>query len=371
MELSLPALPEQYTPEVLTALVSQFHPGASVTSMKVIKDYKYGYGEVSMSPRAVLELEYGPGTPADFPSNVVLKLSYDLDDGVDNWLAHLSGFFENEVNFYNRVQPGLKLETPRSLGGYFDPRTRRYALLLEDISYKGVRFFRTMDDLSAQDVADNLDTQARLHAAYWESPRFSGDLAWVGTHLEGTVTTLIRTKVAAGVQAEIDKMKFKQEILGRLGTSGPELFAGMCAVQRHHATLPQTLLHGDCHINNAYRLPDDTCGMLDFQVFFRGYAMHDVAYFIPSALSIEDRRKNELDLLAFYRDRLGSYGVANLPDMDALWLEYCRASLWPLYIGWLPCPIENYGWEVMAVALNRVASAYEDHETRELVAKLE
>jgi hypothetical protein len=110
--------------------------------------------------------------------------------------------------------------------------------------------------------------------------------------------------------------------------------------------------------------------MLDFQVFFRGYPMHDVAYFIPSALSVAERRKSERDLLAFYRDRLGAYGVTNLPDMDTLWLEYCRAGVWPLYIGWLPCPVENYGWETMAVALNRVAIAYDDHDTRKLVAAL-
>lgn len=371
MKVSLPPSPEQYTPEVLTAIVNQAHPGVTVTSIKVIKDYKYGYGEVSMSPRAVLELEYGRGSPIDLPREVVLKLSYDLEGGgAENWLARLSGFFENEVNFYNRIQPELKIETPRSLGGYFDREARRYALILEDVTRRGAHFFKTMHDLTVEDAQGLLDSQARLHASYWNSPRFSGDLAWIGTHLSGTVADLVRTDVPAGIRAEVDAMKFKREILGRLGTREPELFAGLCAVQQHQSALPQTLLHGDCHLNNAYRLPDGTCGMLDFQLFFRGYAMHDVAYSIASALPIDERRKSERDLLEFYRDRLGTYGVADLPGKDSLWLEYCRAGLWPLYIGWLPCPVANYGWETMAVALNRVATAFEDHDTRTFVAAL-
>lgn len=39
-------------------------------------------------------------------------------------------------------------------------------------------------------------------------------------------------------------------------------------------------------------------------------------------LTIQHRRAWERDLLELYRDRLGAYGVTNVPDSETLWLRY-------------------------------------------------
>lgn len=170
-----------------------------------------------------------------------------------------------------------------------------------------------------------------------------------------------------GIRSQLELHKFKRELLERLGTTERELFAGMCANKRHQSSLPQTLLHGDLHIGNTYRMPDGRAGLHDWQLCVRGFALHDITYIINTGLSVAERRANERMLLDYYRDKLMEYGVVAAPDRDMLWLEHRRASLWTLYIGWLTCPPESYGWETMAVALLRVSTAVEDHDTLALV----
>jgi aminoglycoside phosphotransferase (APT) family kinase protein len=227
-----------------------------------------------------------------------------------------------------------------------------------------------MDELTVANVQAVLDTLARLHARYWESPRFKTDLAWVQTHVVGDVKDLMDGLIRDGIRDQISREKYKRELIGRMGTSEEELHAGLAAVQRHQSTLPQTILHGDPHVGNIYLMPDGSAGLYDWQISVRGHVIHDVVYQITTGLSIELRRKHERELLAIYLDRLGHYGVANPPSAEELWLEYRRAAIWGVYIGWLTTPIVNYGWEINIMAHLRVTAAFEDHDTRKLVAEL-
>lgn len=367
----LPHTADGLTPELLTGIIGNTHPGANVTGVKLIEAHEYGDGQVSTSARATLELEYGAGTARNLPRRVVVKLSFDSrNQANDVWFCQLHGLFENEVNFYNRIRPELDIEAPLSLSGLFDAETRRYVLILEDLGLRDVHFPTMLEAVSIENVQGVLDTQARLHARFWQSPRFNGDLSWVGTHQQGSIETLMRGIIPAGIKNQVETHQFKRELLGRLGTTVDELFPRMCAVRQHQSTLPQTLLHGDCHICNTYRMPDGSGGLNDWQLFVRGYAMHDVTYLILTSLPIEQRRKHERELLAFYRDRLQRYGVADPPDPETLWREYRHAALWSFYIGWLGTPPENYGWATLSMALLRLSTAFEDLETLKLVSAL-
>ena len=107
-----------------------------------------------------------------------------------------------------------------------------------------------------------LDTVAALHGRYWQSLRFSGDLSWVETHLDGDLASMMNGLATVYIQHEIDNENFKREMVQRLRTTGPEMLAGVQAVQRHQASLPNTLLHGDTHLGNTYMLPDGRAGLL-------------------------------------------------------------------------------------------------------------
>lgn len=355
--------------ELLTRILDPVVPGAKVTDVAIVKSHEYGDGDVSTSARATATLTYSSDSPAGLPRDVILKMLFDpRKPGTDAWYCNLDGLFANEVNFYNRIRPELDIEAPRSLGGYFDPSTRRYLLIMEDVTRRGAVFPSNLEAIGVENVKRIIDSVARLHAHYWDSDRFSGDLAWVETHLKGGVEDHMQSVIPEqGIRSQLELHKFKRELLERLGTTERELFAGMCANKRHQSTLPQTLLHGDLHIGNTYRMPDGRAGLHDWQLCVKGFALHDITYIINTALSVSERRANERLLLDYYRDRLMEYGVAAPPEHDTLWLEHRRASLWTLYIGWLTCPPESYGWETMAVALLRVSTAVEDHGTLALV----
>lgn len=98
-------------------------------------------------------------------------------------------------------------------------------------------------------------------------------------------------------------------------------------------TSPQTLLHGDPHIGNTYLLPSGEVGFLDRQVARRGNWSLDLGYFLQGALTVEDRRRSERDLLAEYRDSLG-LPPDEMPSADEIWLRY-RASVAHALTLWL------------------------------------
>ena len=101
-----------------------------------------------------------------------------------------------------------------------------------------------------------------------------------------------------------------------------------------------------------------------------GYFMFDVSYLIHTALSVGMRRNKERELLAFYMDRLQSYGVTDVPDMVTVWTEYRLMALHSFYLGWLTAPRENYGLEVCVIGVHRTKTAFQDLETVKLMKDL-
>ena len=372
MPLPIPARPQDMTPAFVNELVSELRPGLTVESADILGIKSYGDADnaasVSTSAQVRLAVRYGGSGSEGLPDTLLAKISFPEDMGSSNPI--LDAEFENEVLFYGRLRQELEIETPLALGGRFDPGTRRFALLMEDLTPRSPHINSMMDDDDVSVAKAVLDTLAKLHAHFWKSPRFKTDLAWVQNQVEGPLETLFDGFVRDHIVKELAREKFKREFAQELGATAAELYAGTKTLKRHQATLPQTLLHGDAHFGNTYVLPDGTGGLLDWQVSARGFLMHDVGYFIPTALSVESRRAHERELLSFYRDRLCSYGVEDAPDIETLWLEYRRSLLYGFDMGWLTAPRENYGWEVMVVGNHRTKVACQDHDTLRLIAEL-
>lgn len=356
---------EGITPDYLNRLLSE-GSAARVTGVAIVEARTYGEQMVSTAGRVVVDVTYAAGTAVDLPTRLVVKLARGID-GI------MAPFYANEVAFYRRIRPELapelRIEAPRCFGGDFDAPSGRFALLLEDLTVRGATFPNVTQPTTPSQIRALLDTLAALHARFWQSPRFTGDLAWVETHVAGGVHDMMNNLAPAYIQHEIDHENFKRELVQRLRTTGDELLAGVQAVQRHQSHLPQTLLHGDTHLGNSYFLPDGRGGLLDWQLMVRGYAMHDVNYLITTGLSIGDRRSHERALLAHYLDRLASAGAV-APSFEDSWLEYRRALVWGVYVGWLTTPVVNYGWEINVLNHLRLTTAFEDHDTAKLVAEL-
>jgi Ser/Thr protein kinase RdoA (MazF antagonist) len=92
------------------------------------------------------------------------------------------------------------------------------------------------------------------------------------------------------------------------------------------STLPQTLVHGDAHLGNTFRERDGRPGFLDWHFVRHGAYAWDVTYYLTGALTPEDRRNAERDLLKLYRAELAARGV-DAPSADDLWLAHRRHTL--------------------------------------------
>lgn len=92
------------------------------------------------------------------------------------------------------------------------------------------------------------------------------------------------------------------------------------------------LLHGDPHPGNAFTDRDGAAGLYDWQTLARGPWAFDVAYMMVAALTVEDRRANERELLAYYLENLRRLGVTQVPSTEAAWDEYRRHIAYPLLI---------------------------------------
>jgi hypothetical protein len=354
---------DELTLELLNAVIHSRHPAVSIDAFEILERREYGEQMVSTSGRAILKLRYAPGAPTDLPERVVCKLAIGAQ-------SVMAAFYENEVQIYARVRPDLLIEAPQSLGAAYDPESAQFVLMLEDLSERGAHFPNVTQSVALASVETLVDTLAQLHASHWESPRFATDLAWLQTHLDGRVAHVMNELAPPLIQHEIDTQVFKREMVQRLRTTGPELLAGVKALQRHQSRLPQTLLHGDTHLGNTYLLPEGSAGLLDWQLSVRGYCMHDVSYLIVTSLPIALRRVHERGLLARYRERLMSLGVTSPPDAADIWNEYRRALVWGVYVGWLTTPVVNYGWEINVVNHLRLTTAYEDLDTAALVKEV-
>jgi hypothetical protein len=363
MTTPYPAGPGDLTPACVTRLLQDLHPGTLVEAVEIVSAKSYGEQMVSTAGRAAVALWFGPGTQSGLPPRMVVK----LPRGVDQIMAP---FYANEVAFYRRIRPELSIEAPLCFGGGFDAATCTFAIALSDLAEAGGTFPNVTTPVALDQVRALLDTVAALHARFWQSPRFATDLAWVETHLRGGVAEMMNGLAVDYIQHEIDTENFKRELVQRLRTTGPALLAGVQAVQRHQAGLPQTLLHGDTHLGNTYLTADGRGGLLDWQLMVRGYAMHDVSYLICTALSIGDRRVHDQDLLRYYLDRLRAEGVEDPPSFTEAWTEFRRALVWAVYIGWLTTPVVNYGWEINVLNHLRLTTAFEEYETAQLVAAL-
>src|ERR1700712_297087 len=103
--LVIPADVEGLTPEFLTQVVRTVHPEVTVTGFELLERKRYGEIMVSTSDRLKMRLDYAPGTPANLPRNVAVKMKRGID-------AVLGELYQNEVDFYVRLRPELTIEAP-------------------------------------------------------------------------------------------------------------------------------------------------------------------------------------------------------------------------------------------------------------------
>lgn len=363
MTITIPTDPAQFDQYLLQALIRITHPEITVRSSRVIDTAMAGdeNQQVSSAGRIGVEVDYGPGGSLDLPTRLIIKIARpDFGD---------LPLYRNEVNAYVRLGEELKVNTPRCVSGHHDAASGTFALLLEDLRPGGARFQSVQTPTTVGDLQLLLDELARLHGSYWRSPRFDDELSWVFPHTSGPIYNMFTDPnlIPALVEYEVATAQFKREFVEAVNETAESLCVKVEVARHHQASLAQTLLHGDCHIGNTYRNGDGRAGLLDWQLLARGYCMHDVTYLLITGLSVADRRQHERHLVEYYRERLAEAGVAQVPPLQELLDEHRIAAAWCFYVGWLTTPISNYGWEISVANHIRLATAYQDLESKRAI----
>jgi hypothetical protein len=241
----------------------------------------------------------------------------------------------------------LPLEHPRFLAGAVDRGRLATVVVMEDVTDRGGQPCSVPEPLSVEAVAAGLQGLAALHDRYWERPLPDFVRPW----RIGPQWALV---ARPGLMLAAERLRLLDHPLDlELGPIERGFRAWATRVRRG----PQTLLHGDPHPGNTYTV-DGVTGFYDWQLVRRGAWVHDVAYFVISALSVADRRAHERDLIATYRAALGR----ELPDA---WASYCAAPVFGLG-SWLQTLAAGGAFQPVdscVPVIDRFAAAYRDLRT--------
>lgn len=292
---------EAITPAWLETVVGKGLPGVQLENAEPVG------GHDGMTDRRQWKLNWNDaGQAAGLPGSVFIKAT-PAHPYLRETLAMLH-MAEAEVRFYNQLRDEIPHLAPQAFyarswsGG-------RFILVMETLEDRGLKPYWMHHDCTFEHGKAVLEALAELHARYWESPRFETDLAWVRP----------RTLKFGAIWHEASFVEARRAYLETdLGQSLPDDIRDLHAlwsncfrdVYAWWDTQPMTLIHGDSHLGNTFAYPDGKAGMFDWQVIFRAPSMREVAYFILSALTHEQRAAYEDDLIAAYLSALRSHGVA-------------------------------------------------------------
>jgi hypothetical protein len=350
---SIPTLWEGITPKWVSAAIADRHPGAEVDAVKILMR------DDGTNRRLRLGVTYKSGTG---PATLFLKANEPAHRSV-----HLrNGNLFNEAQLFACGAP-LMVEHPLVYRSLLDKTEGNFLIVMEDLTGRGADPRDATRPMTVDQVANGLRALARMHSRYWGfSPSTDARLQWVQdfTPTDGWQQGL-KNRIPTGLQRASGMLP------GTIAGSNRDQIVGWWTTYVGSLTdRPATLLHADAHIGNTYLLADQTVGFLDWQVVRRGEWSLDIGYFLVGALTTEDRRKSERDLLEIYRSQL-KVPASDRLTREQMWLRYRTTPAHGLAI-WLST-LGTDGWQSKDVCLalvERYSSAFVDLDTLKALSSI-
>jgi hypothetical protein len=293
----VPARIEDVTPEWLTATLASSVPGATVTAVE------FGPGSSGTSVRRQLRVSYNDiGRAAGLPATVFAKSTPSLVTRLANGAT---GSSATEAGFYRELRPELEVEAPIGWHSAFDPSSFRSIHLLEDLTTtRGATFCTPTTAVDLAQAHQVVDLLVALHGAPAVVRIAAGSRpAWMRTY-EGWWEAAMRV-------ANIERYHAKgfaqaaSVIPAELRAGAGELWTAFQRSVDAHSSGPRTVIHNDVHLGNWFQTGDGRMGLCDWQCVSVGLGARDLAYALATALTVEDRRAWEHELLARYAAALG------------------------------------------------------------------
>ncbi|MCU1457995.1 MAG: hypothetical protein JWL73_2087 [Actinomycetia bacterium] len=312
----IPVEVDELTPAWLTEALQARAPGVEVATVDVLDAHS---GTTGRARIAVTYADDTAGTAdadgSPVPSSFFVKLAPFNPE--QRKFIEQNGIGVAEARLYATVGAELPMRVPEIWLAHDDGTG--YVMILEDLVPSGCRFPSAKDPDVAERTLQVVEGLARLHAQYWESPRFDTDLGWVPTRAGfGPIEPKSTKKMARAAGG------FVRKALDLFGDEMPAAFmdVGTIYVERTADVLDlwdegeRTLIHGDPHMGNLFT-DGPAIGFLDWAMTSHSPGMRDVAYFLGNSVPTDVRRALQDDLLVRYRELLSENGV----EIDAATIE--------------------------------------------------
>jgi hypothetical protein len=335
------------TPEWLTAALGTRYPGIEVTRVTP------GPVISRVATNARFHIECAGGVPAGLSPDLCIK-GYLTEYGKPYRHAGVP-----EAAFYREVLGLTGMNTLRCVYADCDPETSDSAVITEDVVALGAEFLDARSDYTPDQCAQSLEELAALHAGTWMAPKAAA-LSSLDSRLELYTANRGRTEISANFDGEI-------------GAGVPAAVRDADALYEAYSSLgrqvpseePWCVIHGDAHVGNVFLNADGRPSFVDWQLVQRGPWYLDVGYHMSSAITVEDRRANERDLVRHYLQHLAALG-GDAPSEDEAWRLLPRGMvhgfyLWAITVRVLP--------EITAKLNERLGTAVDDHDGYAAVTK--
>jgi Ecdysteroid kinase-like family len=295
---------DQLTPEWFDAVL-----GTAGTSSAIRRVTTEPVGTGQMATTARVRLELGDGTDR------TLIAKYGRSD-VAPQLAGVA--YAKEVAFYSELGHRIAARTPECLYAVMaEGAAPRFVLVLEDLA--DAQQGDQIEGCTPEQAAAAVVNLAGLHGPTWCDEELAA-APWLSGGDASAVSALLAPFLA--MAADVFAERFE-----------PDLDEGERAVLADARELIVPWLpirgarfavtHGDYRLDNLLFPPDDPAGVaaVDWQTTALGPPGRDLAYFLSTCLSVEDRRRHEADLVATYHQALGDHDVTGYP-LEECWEDY-------------------------------------------------
>ncbi len=267
-----------------------------------------------------VELAWSSG---DHPARVVAKLA--AAGAESRFVATVLNMYGREAGFYKELSESTPIGHPACYYADFDAETQDTVLVLEDVSARGVQ----LDQIAGcglDEAEPALRTLARLHAAWWESPRFDAH-PWLLRLVDDPYPFAVQMAFDAGWPVVQDYMA--DLLTPAVRALGDGYSANVSAIFGALCDGPLTLSHADWRLDNLFFGAGDGDNgepdviAVDWQLIDRSVGPRDVAYLVTQSLDLSSTAEY-MKALDVYLDALAAAGVR--PDREWAVAMYRQAT---------------------------------------------
>ena len=356
----LPTAVEGVTPAWCSQILK-----APVASLKILS-VRHG-----SSSTLIVHLEYDPSiSKTSLPDRIFFKGGFNPE--LVAIAPSLLDTYRREAEFYHYISPKLiasGMNLPKTWYSGIDSSSGQGIVVLEDLTTKACSFGSPTETWPLDRVLRGVEQLAILHAKTWKCAQ-DPSYKWLGANnggLRGIILELTKPgpfNAVAPKNLEILDPDLDKTILldsTRIVKAFKNLWDSDAAGDL------DCFIHGDPHIDNTYMTTLGEPGFLDWQAASTGNCFHDVSYFVTSALTVEDRRASEKQIVRHYLEILKNLRGPEV-DWETGWYEY-KKHLFHGYVLALTQPGMQSQENIWAL-VGRYIPAIMDHSVIELLEQL-